>query len=44
MVTPQLAQQYFAQHREAILADWFELLRIPTIGIGAVCVSHTVEG
>ncbi len=32
MVTPQLAQQYFAQHREAILADWFELLRIPTIG------------
>jgi len=32
VVTPRLAQQYFEQHRETILADWFELLRIPAIG------------
>ena len=32
MVTPALARTYFAAHREAILADWFELLRIPTVG------------
>jgi len=32
MVTPNLARTYFEQNRETILADWFELLRIPTIG------------
>ena len=32
MVKIDLARSYFAQHREAILADWFELLRIPSIG------------
>ena len=32
MVTPTLPRTYFEQHREAILADWFALLRIPTIG------------
>ncbi|MFZ4397931.1 MAG: M20/M25/M40 family metallo-hydrolase [Kiritimatiellia bacterium] len=32
MVNPQLARTYFEQHREAILADWFELLRFPSIG------------
>jgi len=32
MITPDLARTYFATHRETILADWFELLRIPSIG------------
>ena len=32
MVTPNLARTYFEKNRETILADWFELLRIPTIG------------
>jgi acetylornithine deacetylase/succinyl-diaminopimelate desuccinylase-like protein len=32
MVTPDLARAYFDQHRDAILSDWFDLLRIPSIG------------
>jgi acetylornithine deacetylase/succinyl-diaminopimelate desuccinylase-like protein len=32
MVTPDLAHRYFESRRDAILADWFELLRIPSIG------------
>ena len=32
MVTLDSARRYFAAHREAILADWFALLRIPSIG------------
>ena len=32
MVTPTLARTYFEKNRETILADWFDLLRIPTVG------------
>ena len=31
-MTQDLIRQYFSKYRDAILADWFELLRIPTIG------------
>ncbi len=29
---PDLAERHFTQHRERILADWFDLLRFPSIG------------
>lgn len=32
MVTTDFARQYFAAQHESILADWFALLRIPSIG------------
>ncbi|MEO5366815.1 MAG: M20/M25/M40 family metallo-hydrolase [Magnetococcus sp. WYHC-3] len=32
MVNPHLARAYFNQHRDAILDDWFELLRFPSVG------------
>jgi acetylornithine deacetylase/succinyl-diaminopimelate desuccinylase-like protein len=32
MITTELAHAYFEQHQAQILADWFELLRFPSIG------------
>jgi len=44
MVTPDLARGYFERNRDAILADWFELLRIPTIGTDRLRLRDCAHG